>query len=133
MNRNAARRLGVGVLLVNVGLLAAVVAAYGVGDAADSFVPNGVPLVTTALAGLLFVLGGTPNPLTRAVDWYRVVGLGYVVLAASLFAIGLNSGTLAPFGVLALGGAVLSGVGSLVLGVAFAYDPARFGFDVDAD
>ncbi|GAA0653559.1 hypothetical protein [Salarchaeum japonicum] len=107
-----------------------VLAVAGVGLLV-AFTPSGIAALqplALALAGVLMVLVGVPNPVRDAVGWHRLVGLADIALGATLVLGSLLSDpvNLWYVAISAIGG------GSLAL-IGFDYIRGGHWFDISTD
>lgn len=105
----------------------------GVGAFALTYPPTfvlGVQMGALAAAGVLFVLAGTPNWLRDRVGPHRLLGVGDVLLgasiAASVFGTAADGG-----GVVYTAAAVLGGASLGFIGVLYVFRPRYFGLGPD--
>ncbi|MFC3478452.1 hypothetical protein [Halobacterium litoreum] len=107
--------------------------AIGVGALALTYPPSvalGAQLAALTAAGALFVLAGTPNPARDRYGPHRLLGLGDVLLGASIVASAVGTGP-GDGGLFYLAVVGAGGVSLAAIGLGYIFRPDAFGLGPD--
>ncbi|MFB6071894.1 MAG: hypothetical protein ABEJ88_02905 [Halobacterium sp.] len=111
----------------------AVLVVVGAAAVAATYPPElslGAQAAALAAAGVLFVLAGTPNRLRDRVGPHRLMGVGDVVLGASIVVSGL-AGVGGDDDLVYLAATLLGGASLALVGLLYVFRPTEFGLGED--